>query len=169
MNSATTRYAGKLTQSMSFGQAPYNHLDRASGQTFAQAFDAVARQLRSGVAASAVTPQPWFENQTPGSNGTRVLAARESNFINGNINNIFLNLDTRRLQAGLQPFNNYIARTLFLRSSTGESNYNAAFVTLNKRFSKGLLATVNYTFARSLDQLGAIQNAAHVICPTAST
>ncbi|HEY9431133.1 MAG TPA: hypothetical protein VI260_06535, partial [Blastocatellia bacterium] len=158
------RYAKKLTQSMSFGQAPYNHLDRASGQTFAQAFDAVARQLRSGVAASAVTPQPWFENQTPGGNGTRVLAAAQaSNFINGNINNVFLNLDTRRLQAGLQSFNNYIARTLFLRSSTGESNYNAAFVTLNKRFSKGLLATVNYTFARSLDQLGAIQNAANVM------
>ena len=83
-----------------------------------------------------------------------LAAAQTSNFINGNINNVFLNLDTRRLRAGLQPFNNYIARTLFLRSSTGESNYNAAFVTLNKRFSKGLLATVNYTFARSLDQLG---------------
>ena len=136
----------------------------------AQAFDAVARQLRSGVAAGAVTPQPWFENQTPGGNGTRVLAAAQaSNFINGNINNIFLNLDTRRLQAGLQPFNNYIARTLFLRSSTGESNYNAAFVTLNKRFSKGLLATVNYTFARSLDQLGPSRIAANVICATAST
>jgi len=92
-----------------------------------------------------------------------LAAAQASNFINGNINNVFLNLDTRRLQAGLQSFNNYIARTLFLRSSTGESNYNAAFVTLNKRFSKGLLATVNYTFARSLDQLGAIQNAANVM------
>lgn len=158
------RYADKLTQSMSFGQVPYNHLDKASGQTFAQAFDAVARQLRTGVAANAVTAQPWFENQVPGGNGTRVLAAAQaSNFINGNINNVFLNLDTRRLQSGLKPFNNYIARTLFLRSSTGQSNYNAAFVTLNKRFSKGLLATVNYTFARSLDQLGANQNSANVM------
>ncbi|MBL8187390.1 MAG: carboxypeptidase regulatory-like domain-containing protein [Acidobacteria bacterium] len=158
------RIAKKLTQSMSFGQVPYNHVDRASGQTFAQAFDAVARQLRTGTAATAVTPQPWFENQVPGGNGTRVLAAAQaSNFINGNINNVFLNLDTRRLQAGLQSFNNYIARTLFLRASTGESNYNAAFVTLNKRFSKGFLATVNYTFARSLDQLGANQNSANVM------
>jgi Carboxypeptidase regulatory-like domain len=158
------RYVDKLTQSMSFGQAPYNHVDRASGQTFAQAFDAVARQLRSGVGAAAVTTQPWFENQVPGGNGTRVLAAAQaSNFINGNINNVFLNLDTRRLQAGLQPFNNYIARTLFLRSGTGQSNYNAAFATLNKRFSRGLLATVNYTFARSFDQLGANQNSASVM------
>jgi len=160
----TGRYADKLTQSMSFGQALYRHVDRASGQTFAQAFDAVARQLRGGALAANVTTQPWFENQVPGGNGTRALAAAQtSNFINGNINNVFLNLDTRRLQAGLDSFNNYIARTLFLRSSTGESNYNAAFVTLNKRFSKGLLATVNYTFARSLDQLGANQNAANVM------
>jgi hypothetical protein len=159
-----SRYADKLTQSMSFGQALYRHLDRASGQTFAQAFDAVALQLRGGTAAANVTPQPWFENQVPGGNGTRVLAAATgSNFINGNINQIFLNIDQRRLTAGLQPFNNYLAQTLFLRSSTGESNYNAVFATLNKRFSRGLLATVNYTFSRSLDQLGAIQNAANVM------
>lgn len=160
----TGRYAKKLPQSMSFGQVPYNQLDRTSGQTFAQAFDAVARQLRTGTAAAAVTPQPWFENQVPGGNGTRVLAAAQaSNFINGNINNIFLNIDQRRLLAGQPSFNNYLAQTLFLRSSTGSSNYNAAFVTMNKRFSKGFLATVNYTFARSFDQLGANQNSASVM------
>lgn len=160
----TGRYAKKLPQSMSFGQVPYNQLDKASGQTFAQAFDAVARQLRTGTAAAAVTPQPWFENQVPGGNGTRVLAAAQaSNFINGNINNIFLNIDQRRLLAGQPSFNNYLAQTLFLRSSTGSSNYNAAFVTMNKRFSKGFLATVNYTFARSFDQLGANQNSASVM------
>jgi hypothetical protein len=153
------RIAHKLPQSMNLGQAPYVHLDRASGQTFAQAFDAVARQLRTGTAAAAVTPQPWFENQSPG--GTRTLAAAaSSNFINGNINNIFLNIDQRRLAAGLQSFNNYLAQSFFLRASTGSSNYNAAFVTLNRRFSRGLLATVNYTFSRSLDQLGANQNSA---------
>ena len=40
------RYANKLPQSTSFGQAPYMFKDPASGQTFAQAFDAVARELR---------------------------------------------------------------------------------------------------------------------------
>src|SRR5262249_56272529 len=58
---------------------------------------------------------------------------------------------------------NYLARTLFLRASTGSSNYNGMFVTLHKRMSQGLLFTVNYTFSRSLDQLGAIQNAANVM------
>ena len=160
----TARYAEKLPQSMSFGQVPYNFKDNASGQIFAQAFDAVARELRSGVAAANVTPQPWFENQVPGGNGTRVLAAAQaSNFINGNINNVFLNIDQRRIPANLAPFNNYIARTLFLRSSTGSSNYNAMFVTLNKRLTKGITTTLNYSFSRSLDQLGANQNSANVM------
>ncbi|MBK7597128.1 MAG: carboxypeptidase regulatory-like domain-containing protein [Acidobacteria bacterium] len=162
------RYASKLPQSMSFGQVPYNHKDNASGQTFAQAFDAVAKQLRAGVAATAVTTQPWFENQYPtlgtSAGGTRALAAAQSaNFVNGNLNNIFLTIDQRRLLAGQPSFNNYLARTLFLRSSTGKSNYNAFFVTLNKRLTKGLLTTVNYTMSKSLDQLGDIQNAASVM------
>jgi len=156
------RYASKLTQSMSFGQVPYVHVDPVSGQSFAQAFDAVAIQLRSGVAPANVTPQPWFENNSPG--GTRALATTQaSNFINGNLNNIFLAIDQNRMRAGLQPFNNYLARTLFLRASTGRSNYNALFVTLRKRMSRGLTYTLNYTFSRSLDQIGVWQNAASVM------
>jgi hypothetical protein len=162
------RWASKLPQSMSFGQVPYIHVDSASRQTFAQAFDAVASQLRSGVTAANVTAQPWFENQFPAlgtqAGGTRALAALQtSNFINGNLNNIFLTVDQRRMLAGLQPFNNYLAQTLFLRSSTGSSNYNALFVTLQKRMSQGLLYTINYTFSKSLDQFGVIQNAASVM------
>lgn len=156
------RFARDLTQSMSFGQVPYMHVDPASGQSFAQAFDAVATQLRSGTAANMVTPQPWFENQVPG--GTASLAAAQaSNFINGNLNNVFLTIDQRRMLNGLEPFNNYLARTLFLRSSTGLSNYNALFVTAQKRLSHGLFFQANYTFSRSLDQVGVVQNAASVM------
>ena len=156
------RYARKLPQSMSFGQVPYMHVDTASGQTFAQAFDAVAAELRRGVLPANVSTQPWFENQSP--SGTRSLAAAQSaNFINGNLNNVFLTIDQRRMLARLEPFNNYLARTLFLRASTGVSNYSALFVTMNKRVSRGLMWSANYTFSRSLDQLGAIQNAANVM------
>jgi hypothetical protein len=169
------RYAQKLTQSMNFGQVPYRHLDRASNQTFAQAFDSLAAQLRGGATAANVTKQSWFENQLsgtpicnssglPANNCTAGLAAAQSsNIINGNINSVFLTIDRNRIARGLQPFNNYLAQTLFLRSSTGASNYNALFATLRKRLSRGLLFTVNYTFSRSLDQLGAIQNAANVM------
>jgi hypothetical protein len=162
------RFARKLPQSMSFGQVPYMFLDTASNQTFAQAFDAVANQLRTGVAPANVTVQPWFENLFPAlgstAGGTRALAtSQQSNFISGNISTIFQTIDVRRMLAGQQPFNNYVARTLFLRASTGLSNYNALFVTLHKRLSHGLLFTVNYTFSRSLDQFGNIQNAANVM------
>jgi hypothetical protein len=168
------RIADKLPQSMSFGQVPYNFLDTASKQTFAQAFDAVAAQVRSGTAAASVTAQPWFENQlrgTPicGTSGTPnactagLASAQGSNITIGNLNQIFLTIDQNRLRAGLAPFNNYLANTLFLRSSTGRSNYNGGFVTLQKRLSQGSLYTVNYTFSRALDQLGAVQNAASVM------
>lgn len=165
------RLADKLPQSMSFGQVPYNFLDTASRTTFAQAFDALAAQIRGGTAAASVTAQPWFENQlrgTPICTGVAsctagLAAAQSTNILNGNINQVFLTMDRSRMQGGLQPFNNYLAQTLFLRSSTGKSNYNGAFVTLQKRLSQGSLYTVNYTYSRSLDQLGAIQNAASVM------
>lgn len=159
-------YAGRLgydlPQSMSLGQSPINFKDPASGQTFAQAFDAVATQLRAGTAASAVTPQPWFESESPG--GTRSLAAAAaSNFVFGNVSSVFRTIDQRRLLAGLPTFNNYLAQGIFFRSSTGEANYHALLVTLNKRTSHGLALTANYTLSHSLDQLGAIQNAANLM------
>jgi hypothetical protein len=156
------RYARKLPQSMNFGQIPYMQKDPASGQTFAQAFDAVATQLRSGVAAASVTLQPWFDNQVP--QGTRALAtAQRSNFINGNLNSIFLAIDLNRMANARPPFNNWMSRTFFLRSSTGLSNYNGLFATLRRRMSEGLMFDVTYTLSRSLDQFGAIQNAASVM------
>src|SRR5712664_3041362 len=152
------RLGRKLPQSMSLGQSPINFKDPTSGQTFAQAFDTVATQLRSG---TAVAPQPWFENLSPG--GTVSLAgAATSNFINGNVSSVFRTIDQRRLLAGLPTFNNYLAQGIFFRSSTGESNYHALLVTLNKRTSRGLSFTGNYTFSHSLDQIGAIQNAANL-------
>lgn len=153
------RYARKLPQSMNLGQVPYMHVDPSSGQSFAQAFDAVATALRSGTTPA---PQPWFENQVPGGTAALVQAAR-SNFINGDLNALFLTLDLRRMAQGLPPFNNYMSRTLFLRSSLGRSNYNALLVTLRKRMSRGLSYDLSYTFSRSLDQVGYWQNSANVM------
>src|SRR6266852_3811741 len=159
-------YSGRLgrdlPQSMSLGQSPIQFKEQTSGQTFAQAFDAVATQLRAGTAPAAVTPQPWFEKLVP--NGTVSLAAAASaNFVNGNVSSVFRTIDQGRLLAGLPTFNNYLAQGIFFRSSTGESNYHALLVTLNKRTSHGLSFTTNYTFSHSLDQIGAIQNAANLM------
>jgi carboxypeptidase family protein len=160
------RYAKKLPQNISLSQVPYQHLDTASNQTFAQAFDALATQLRGGVAAANVTPQRWFENQLSGTalcgsagGCTAGLAAAQSaNIINGDVSNVFLTIDKNRIANGMQPFNNYLAQAFILRTSAGRSNYNAGFATVRKRFSQGLLFTANYTFSRALDQLGALQS-----------
>jgi hypothetical protein len=162
-------YAGRLGrnlyQSLNLNQVPYNFRDNASGQTFAEAFDALAAQLRSGTAASAVTAQPWFENllvNLAPANGsrTRALAARQTaDIVNGNLNNLFVgSLDV----LAAQPFNNRQSNELFYRTSIGRSNYHALVATLRKRFSQGLSLDVNYTLSRSLDQAGAVQNTANI-------
>lgn len=45
-----------------------------------------------------------------------------------------------------------------MRTSIGRSSYNAGFVTLKKRLSRGLTFDINYTLSKSLDQVGGIQN-----------
>ncbi|MGH9843555.1 MAG: hypothetical protein ACREEM_32865 [Blastocatellia bacterium] len=50
------RFGRNLFQSVNLNSAPYFFKDKRSGQTFAQAFDAVAAQLRNGVARSDHSP-----------------------------------------------------------------------------------------------------------------
>jgi hypothetical protein len=158
------RMGRDLPQSMSLGQSPYTFVDPASKQTFAQAFDAVAKALRVGPTAPT---QPWFNNLVPPGtavDGTAAIVALSgSNFGTGNVSTIFSDIDTLRIKAGLPAFNNYVAQGIFLRSSTGTSNYHALFVTVNKRPSHGILFSLNYTLARSMDEVGAIQNSAGLV------
>jgi hypothetical protein len=168
-------YAGRLgrdlPQSMSLGQSPINFKDPASGQTFAQAFDAVATAVRTG---AAVPTEAWFENNIPTQfcvNSSSapipcsawIAGVQTTNFIFGGVSSIFKTIDGRRMLAGLPTFNNYLAQGIFYRSSTGLSNYHGLLVTLDKRTSHGLALTANYTFSHSLDQIGAIQNAANLM------
>lgn len=153
------RYARNLPQSMNLTQPIYMHVDRASGQSFAQAFDNVAGVLRGG--ATSAPAQAWFENNVPGGTGALITSQR-TNFVNGNLNPIWQTIDTLRLQNNLTPFNNYYAQNSLLRSSTGLSNYNAFILSLRKRMSKGVYYDFSYTFSRSLDQLGEWQNSASV-------
>jgi Carboxypeptidase regulatory-like domain len=159
------RLGRNLYQSINLNQVPYTFKDPRSGQTFAQAFDAVADQLRGGTAATAVASQPFFENMLVNLapvNGSRTiaLAQRQSgNIINGNLSNLFLPfLDTN----AAQTFNNFQVLELFFRTSAGRSNYHAMAVTLRKRFSNGLNFDLNYTLSKSLDQVGSVQNTANI-------
>lgn len=156
-------YAGRLgrnlQQSVQLSSIPYFMKDRASGQTFAQAFDAVAQQLRSGVAANAVTPQSWFENQlaggalcaTAGTCTAALAAAQSVQFQQGQINTLFNFLQARRPAGAII---NRQVLDIWVRQSGGLSNYHSAFASLTKRLSHGLTFNLNYTFSRSLDQYG---------------
>lgn len=147
------RFGRNLQQSVDLNAAPFFHIDPASGQSFAEAFDAVATALRTG---QPVTPQPWFENLLfPGA--TESLAANfTSQFINGAVTSMWrTGIDLRaRLANGLQPFNNLQMLINWLRVDGGRSNYHAGFISLRKRMSHGLFFDINYTFSHSLDQLG---------------
>jgi hypothetical protein len=174
------RFARHLAGSINFNSVPYMFKDSASGQIFAQAFDAVATQLRSGVTPilnGAPNPafqiQPWFENQLPGLgagcgpnkstiSSTACLAlGNNASFVNDNLSDLFITLDVdRQFALGLKPYTNLQVLDLFLRDSNDRSNYNAFVVTLRNNSWRGLVFDMNYTFSKSLDTVGAVQNAA---------
>ena len=158
------RYGRNLYQSLNLNQVPYMFRDNASGQTFAQAFDAAGRR----VAGQRAVPRP--SRRSPGSRtcspvcrhfgcphqGAR--ASNTANIINGNMSNLFLS--TMDSLPAAQSFDNLQVLELFMRTSLGRSNYNGFFTTVRKRFSRGLAFDANYTWSRSLDQVGAVQNSA---------
>jgi len=168
-------YAGRLgrhlPQAVNFNSSPYFFKDSASGQSFAQAFDAVATALRGGQAPLTIATQPWFDNQLPGLAGvTRCPAGSTpttcmannftSAFTNGLVSNLFNSMGGFRTALGLPSYNNRQVLELFMRTYKGESNYHGLLVTLRKRTSRGLTFDANYTFAKALDDAIANQNSA---------
>jgi hypothetical protein len=166
------RFGRDLPGSINFNSAPYMFKDKTSGQIFAQAYDAVATQLRAGLNPANVTTQPWFDNQLPGLTAaacpttptltpTQCLASGNStNFINNNVSSLFDSIDFDRLGLGLQSYNNLQVLDLFMRDSHDNSNYNAFVITLRNNNWHGLVFDMNYTRSKSLDDVGAVQNAA---------
>jgi hypothetical protein len=151
-------YVGTLARNMrevnDITSAPYFYKDKASGQSFAAAYDNVAKQLRAGTLPSAVTPQPWFEDQI-GSGGTVTLATQYgSDFTAGLLRTLW-----QSMQFLLpQPITNLQVQRMWSGTDGGYSNYHAFFATLRKRTSHGLTFAINYTLAKSLDDIGSVQN-----------
>jgi hypothetical protein len=163
------RFGRRLYSNVGLGASPYMFRDSASGQTFAQAYDAVANQLR---ASQPVTAQPWFENQLPRAgtlNGfastTAFLASREASFFTtGTVANVFDSTSTSqpglnalRTQLGLQPYDETSVNELLEVVNLGWSNYNSLLLTLRHTGTK-FTFDVNYTFSKSLDTDQGVQN-----------
>jgi hypothetical protein len=164
------RLGRDLPNSIDFDSSPYMLKDSTSGQTFAQAFDTVSAQV---AANQAVTPQPWFENQLPGfgvlsaaaggcggGTATQCLVTQNQALFQGRfVSSLFQSMGFDRQALGLLPYNNLqVVLALFMRTHLDLSNYHAATFTLRKRPSHGLQFDLNYTFSKSLDQLGGVQN-----------
>ncbi len=151
-----SREARRLPQAVNLNSAPYMFVDPGSGQSFAQAYDADANALRAGQTAPI---EPWFENQFPGlaalqktaSATAYITGGNKSNFIQGNVGSLFLNLDTYRRRLGLQAYDSDQAQVEFMRTYIGYSNYNAGILTITKRLSHGFTVMGNYTYAKALD------------------
>ena len=168
----TGRWSDRLPQGVNFNSAPYFFTDPASKQTFARAYDAVAKALAAGQTPAA---QPFFENQLAGLVGgacagsstattaTQFLAtAAGSTFTTGLVSSLFSVMDGRRACLGLPTFQNRQLFDLHMRTYIGESNYNGLIVTLRKRSSFGLTGQASYTFSKTLDQNISNQNQAGI-------
>jgi len=163
------RYGRRLFSNAQLAASPYMFKDSASGQSFAQAYDAVANQLRAG---QAVTAQPWFENQLPGvgkannfASTTAFLVNREAAFFTtGLVSNLFDStsssqpgLNALRTQLGLPPYDETQVNEPSFNVNEGWSNYNALLLTL-RHTGANLTFDVNYTFSKSLDTNQGVQN-----------
>ncbi len=157
-------YVGRLARDLqnyiNINSVPYFMKDPASGQTFAQAFDAIAQQLRAGVRPGDVTPQPWFENQIGPGGTVRAATARTVAFQQGRLNDLFTWINLNRPRG---PITNIQALMHRQRMSGTLSNYHAGFISLTKRLSHGLTFTLNYTLSQSLDQFGLNQEQSSVL------
>ncbi|MGH9957208.1 MAG: carboxypeptidase regulatory-like domain-containing protein, partial [Pyrinomonadaceae bacterium] len=156
------RLGRKLYQDTDLNAVPYFFKDSASGQTFAQAFDAIGLALRPG-GSGVVANQPFFDNQlaglgavlgAPGLSGTQAFLALGTSafFASGDVSLIWnLFLDGARDFLGRPTYNNRQIGGIVVRTNLGESNYHAMFVTLHKRLSDGLTFDANYTLSKSND------------------
>jgi hypothetical protein len=152
------RLGRELNQGYVLSSVPYFFRDNASSQTFAEAYDAVAAELRQGINPRNVAAQAFFENVV-GAGQTAALATLLSgDFIDGNVSNIWLVLNNTRAAAGLPSLSNRQIQTLWMRGDGGKSFYSGFFATVRKRLSEGFSFTANYTLSVARDQIGVAQN-----------
>jgi hypothetical protein len=169
------RFSRNLFNEYSYNATDYLMKDKQSGQTYAQAFDAVAQSLRNnGTTAAAIggiAAQPFFDNQiglaycqaqptkivglASFANCSQMVAAQdETDLINGSISDFSLDEFNRVTPT---PVDNIQSFQSFAISDGGFSNYNAGFVSLKKSFTNGLQFQGNWTWSHAIGNQGVDQ------------
>jgi hypothetical protein len=148
-----------------------NFKDAASGQFLFDALNAVQAQLAAG---TAVTPQPWLENQI----GAAALAnygARCNQFgLGANCTELVATILPSQIEVGSTAEIIYVLRANDLLNpnvglgaqfaanvfvtNLGRSQYDGMLVSLQKRFSKGFEFDVNYTWSHAIDNQSSVTN-----------
>jgi len=144
--------------------------DLASGQFMLAAFNALQAQLETGVAAGAVTNQPWFENQISAAIGapcsvlprgscTRFLAGTSLRtlIVRGDTSDTLQALVANGLLNPNVGMSGQFSDNVYI-SNQGSSSYNGMLIGLRKRFSRGLQFDFNYTLSHSIDNQSSIVN-----------
>jgi hypothetical protein len=175
------RFARNLFMNIDLNAIPYMFTPKGTKQSFAQAFDVVAKQLQSGVSPSAVSTQPWFEKMLggvtspfcsgaasiwgPGQAAFSSCTAAAVAYDQANGNPYWPSHGAGALWTLIEPnfatgpttLANTQVASIDWNTNKGYSNYNALFVTVRKSTSHGLTFDMNYSFAHSLDNLGFTQ------------
>jgi hypothetical protein len=154
------RFSRNLFNEYSLNATDYLMKDKASGQTYAQAFDAVAQALRT---RSPILAQPFFDNQIGlakctglgFANCSAMVANQDpTDLINGSLNMFSLNEFNR---VGPAPVDNIQSFQSFAITDGGYSNYNAGFASLKKSFGSGLQFQGNWTWSHAIGNQGVDQ------------
>lgn len=161
------RVARNLFMNIDLNAVPYMFTPKGTKQSFGQAFDAVAKQLQSGVNPNNVTPQPWFEAMMQPSfcvgftSCTEAAVQDDQN--NGNpywpshgAGAVWTLLEPSFATGPMTLTNTQVAAVDW-NTNKGYSYYHAGFVSLRKSTSRGLTFDANYTFSHSLDNFGLTQ------------
>ena len=154
------RFSRNLTNTQQLNAPDYRQKDPVSGQTYAQAFDAISTAFLNGTTAS---PQPFFENvmATSGANAvctpgtcTALASVLMPSVGPGDLGFFDYLMNLPGVLGPASAFttptsNNQIFENAQVTDG-GFSNYNAAIVTVRKAMSHGLQFQFNYTWSHAI-------------------
>lgn len=166
-------WANHLFQGAGMNSVPY--MMKLGGQTFAQAYLNLYREMSSG---AAITPQPFFETALAGTNyctnGTganvpcgsagasfpnytqAVVANEGPNITSQSVTSLWSDLDSQ-WNFGPALYSTNQGFYVYANTSDGFSNYQAMVVKLKVRAARGLTFNSNFTYGHDLGTIGLAQ------------